>query len=173
LTGIPRGTIKNLRLYEVHFTYPGRGGHINIGVDGPWDVHRILGTVPVHEDGSAAFKVPANTPVAVQPLDAEGKAMQVMRSWYTGMPGEVLTCTGCHGTQNQAPPLKPLMAAASKAVDIKPWYGPTRGFSFKREIQPVLDKYCVGCHDGTPRPDGKKVPDFAAKAQNGWNNFTP
>jgi len=172
LAGIPRGTVKNLRLYEVHFTYPGAGGHINIGVDGPWDVHRILGTVPVHEDGSAAFKVPANTPVAVQPLDAEGKALQVMRSWYTGMPGEVLTCIGCHDTQNRAPSAKPILAAAHKAVDITPWYGPARGFSFKREVQPVLDKYCVGCHDGAPREDGKTIPDFAAKPKNGWGNFT-
>ena len=38
------------------------GGHINIGIDGPWDVHRILGTVPVEADGSASFRVPANTP---------------------------------------------------------------------------------------------------------------
>ena len=35
---------------------PGMGGHINIGIDGPWDVHRILGTVPVEADGSASFK---------------------------------------------------------------------------------------------------------------------
>ena len=38
------------------------GGHIAIGVDGPWDVKRILGTVPVEADGSAMFRVPANTP---------------------------------------------------------------------------------------------------------------
>ena len=90
LKGVPRGTVKKLRLYEPHFAYPGMGGHINIGIDGPWDVHRILGTVPVEADGSASFKVPANTPVAVQPLDAEGKALQLMRSWYTAMPGESL-----------------------------------------------------------------------------------
>ena len=76
------------------------GGHINIGMDGPWDVRRILGTVPVEEDGSAIFRVPANTPIAVQPLDAEGKALQVMRSWFTAMPGETLSCVGCHESQN-------------------------------------------------------------------------
>ena len=30
----------------------------------------------------------------------------------------------------------------------EPWYGPKRGFSFIREVQPVLDKYCAGCHNG-------------------------
>ncbi|MCY3024165.1 MAG: SUMF1/EgtB/PvdO family nonheme iron enzyme, partial [Planctomycetota bacterium] len=172
LAAVPRGTVKKLRIYEVHYTYPGVGGHINIGVDGPWDVHRIIGTVPVHEDGSAAFKVPANVPLAVQPLDAEGKALQLMRSWYTGMPGEVLSCVGCHDSQNSSPPSKRSLAMSYQPVEITPWYGPPRGFSFKREVQPVLDKYCVGCHDGAPREDGKKIPDFAAKPQNGWRNFT-
>jgi hypothetical protein len=31
---------------------------------------------------------------------------------------------------------------------IDPWYGPPRGFSFSREVQPGLDRYCVSCHDG-------------------------
>jgi len=30
---------------------------------------------------------------------------------------------------------------------IKPWYGPTRPFAYQTEIQPMLDKYCVGCHN--------------------------
>ena len=146
LKGVPRGTVKKLRIYEPHFGYPGMGGHINIGIDGPWDVHRILGTVPVEADGSASFKVPANTPVAVQPLDAEGKALQLMRSWYTAMPGEVFSCVGCHETQNSTPPTRQTIASRRKPSEITPWYGPARGFSFKREVQPVLDKYCVGCH---------------------------
>ena len=80
------------------------GGHINIGIDGPWDARRIWGTVPVEADGSANFRVPANTPLAVQPLDADGKALQVMRSWFTAMPGEVVSCVGCHESQNSSPP---------------------------------------------------------------------
>ena len=173
LKGVPRGTVKRLRIYEFHYTYPQIGGHINIGIEGPWDVHRILGTVPVFEDGSAIFKVPANTPLAVQPLDAEGKAVQVMRSWFAAMPGETLSCVGCHERQNSTPPTRKTTAARHKPMDIEPWYGPVRGFSFKREVQPVLDKYCVGCHNDQPRPDGRKVIDLTAKPKNGWGNFTP
>ena len=73
-------------------------------LEGGWDVKKILGTVPVHEDGSALFRVPANTPIFVQPLDAEGKAQQLMRSWYTAMPGEMVSCIGCHEKQNSGPP---------------------------------------------------------------------
>jgi formylglycine-generating enzyme required for sulfatase activity len=30
---------------------------------------------------------------------------------------------------------------------LDPWYGPARGFDFAREVQPVLNRYCVSCHD--------------------------
>ena len=161
LQGVPKGTVKKLRVYELHYGYNGMGGHIHIGIDGPWDVHRIHGTVPVFEDGSAIFKAPANIPISVQPLDAEGKAIQLFRSWYSAMPGEVAMCVGCHERQNTTPPLRRTVASTHAPCAIEPWRGPARGFSFKREVQPVLDKHCVGCHDGKPRPDGKKTPDFA------------
>ena len=173
LKDVPRGTVKKMRLYEPHFSYNGMGGHIQIGIDGPWDVHRILGTVPVEADGSASFKVPANTPIAVQPLDAEGKAIQLMRSWYTAMPGESFSCIGCHDTQNAIPPSKPTLASQRPASAITPWYGPARGFSFKREVQPVLDKYCVGCHkEGAEPVNGLDVADFTAHTEKGVRNFT-
>ena len=161
LRGVPRGTVKSLRILEYHFAYRGMGGHISIGIDGPWDVHRIVGTVPVAEDGSASFKVPANMPLALQPLDAQGRAVQVMRSWFTAMPGEAVTCVGCHEQQNSAAAARECKAQQQPPVDITPWRGPARGFSFKREVQPVLDKYCVGCHDGRVRTDGQSIPNFA------------
>ncbi|MBN2311816.1 MAG: SUMF1/EgtB/PvdO family nonheme iron enzyme [Candidatus Hydrogenedentes bacterium] len=173
LEGVPRGTVKALRVFEYHYTYPQMGGHMHVGFEGPWDVHRILGTVPVFDDGSAMFKVPANTPIAVQPLDADGRALQLMRSWFTAMPGEVLSCVGCHERQNAGPPSRQTIAARRQPSEIAPWYGPTRGFSFKREVQPVLDEYCVGCHGGQAASGGQGRPDFTAKAENGWNNLTP
>ncbi|MHC4796857.1 MAG: HzsA-related protein, partial [Planctomycetota bacterium] len=104
LAGVPAGTVKKLRVLSYNFAYRGTGGHIKVGIDSSWDVMRIHGTVPVHEDGSASFRVPANTPISVQPLDAEGKAVQVMRSWFTVMPGESVSCVGCHESMNQSPP---------------------------------------------------------------------
>ncbi len=169
LYGVPRGTIKNLRIFAFHYAYPQMGGHKNIAVEGTWDVHRILGTVPVETDGSAFFQVPANTPLAVQPLDEKGRAVQVMRSWFTAMPGETISCIGCHERSNSVPPSRETIAARRQPDTIKEWYGPARGFSFKREVQPVLDKYCVGCHDGSD----PELPDLARKDKNGWGNFTP
>ncbi len=147
LAGVPRGTVKQLRLFTYHFLFPAMGGPQGVvGMEGPWDIKRIMGTVPVEKDGSAVFRVPANTPIAVQPLDAEGKALQLMRSWFTGMPGEVVSCVGCHEGQNSGPPSKTTIAARKPPSEIAPWYGPERGFNFAREVQPVLDRYCVGCH---------------------------
>lgn len=163
LEGVPRGTVKQLRLFTYHFAYHNMGGQTNrVGLDGPWDIKRIMGTVPVEADGSAYFRVPANTPIAVQPLDAEGQAVQLMRSWMTAMPGETLSCVGCHDSQNSAPPAAAGLALTKPPAQITPWRGPTRGFSFVREVQPVLDRYCVGCHDGTDDPGRKASPDFRA-----------
>lgn len=155
LAGVPRGAVKALRLFTYHFAYHGMGGQVNrIGLDGPWDVKRILGTVPVAEDGSACFRIPANTPISIQPVDERGQALQLMRSWMTAMPGETLSCVGCHEPNRAAPPAVPGEATLGPPAEIQPWYGPTRGFSFEREVQPVLDAQCIRCHDGvSAEPD--------------------
>ncbi len=176
LKGVPKGSVKKMRIFTYQYSYHGMGGQNNrVGLDGPWDVKRIMGTVPVEPDGSALFRIPANTPISMQPLDSGGRAMAIMRSWATAMPGETQSCIGCHERQNDAPPMKRTIASRKKPSEITPWYGPTRGFSFKREVQPVLNKYCVGCHDGKPRKDGKKIPDFIARppVRQGGTQFTP
>lgn len=175
LRDVPRGAVKELRVFTYHFAYQGMGGLLGIvGADGPWDIKRVLGTVPVYADGSAKFKVPANTPISVQPLDAEGKAMQLMRSWMTAMPGEVVQCVGCHERQNTAPPSRGAIALSRPASEIKPWHGPTRGFSYPREVQPVIDHHCVSCHDGQPRPDGVVLADLRGTVKlTNWTSVTP
>ncbi|MBL7134578.1 MAG: SUMF1/EgtB/PvdO family nonheme iron enzyme [Phycisphaerae bacterium] len=186
LKGVPRGAIKKLRLFTYNFAYYGMGGQGNrIGVDGPWDVKRIVGTVPVEPDGSVLFRAPANTPLSLQPLDADGKAVQRMRSWLTAMPGETLSCVGCHEKPGTVPVVTRPLALKREPAEITPWYGPDRGFSFAREVQqPVLDKYCIGCHDGKRRQDGKAPPDLTARpreartfhimlGRNHKCNFTP
>ena len=149
LEGVPRGTIKRLRIVAYNFGYRHLAGPDKIGYGGPWEAMRILGTVPLDPDGSVTFRVPANTPLAVQALDAEGKAVQLMRSWFTLMPGERMSCVGCHEAVADAVPTRIAAAARSAPIDIEPWHGPARGFDFEREVQPVLDAHCVRCHDGS------------------------
>jgi hypothetical protein len=153
LKGVPRGMVRRLRLITYHFAYRNMGGQQDpIGLDGPWDVKCVLGTVPVEIDGSALFEVPANVPISFQPLDEEGKAVQLMRSWSTAMPGETVSCVGCHEKQSGSPVVTQTIASRKAPVQITPWYGAVRGFSFKREIEPIVNRYCTDCHhrSGTP-----------------------
>jgi len=163
LAGVPPGTVRKLRLFTYQFAYRTVAGiNHRVGADGPWEPKRVLGTVPVEPDGSAMFRVPANTPISIQPLDEAGRALQLMRSWMTAMPGEVVSCVGCHEKQNGTPTNSRTIASRAEPREIQPWNGPVRGFSFRREVQPVLDKYCVSCHNGKPRADGRGLPDLRA-----------
>jgi len=74
--------------------------------------------------------------------------VQTMRSWSTLQPGETFSCVGCHEDKNTTPPLRPAPTEAMRAgpQPLEPFYGPPRGFSFAREIQPILDRHCVSCH---------------------------
>ncbi len=175
LDGIPRGEVKALRVFTYIYGYRGMGGlYGTIGMDGPWDARRVLGTVPVEQDGSAFFRIPANTPVSVQPLDDEGKALQLMRSWFTGMPGETLACVGCHEPQNSSPPGRRAVALRKPPAEIAPWRAPARGFAFAREVQPLLDARCVRCHDGARDAPQKSALDLRGDVpMPPWNSKLP
>ena len=166
LAGVDRERVKSLRVVALEFRAAGIGSNQNAGpaggalastpisIQGAWDVKRVLGTAKVHEDGSACFTVPARTPVYFQALDDKGQAIQTMRSWVSLQPGESVSCVGCHEHKNAAPPVTGLSRAlAGGPKPLEPFYGPPRGFSFVREVQPILDKHCVRCHylDEPPR----------------------
>ena len=162
LKDVPRGTIKNLRLFTYHYAYWNRGGHESVGIQSSWDIKRVLGTVPVEADGSAMFEIPANTPISIQPLDEEGRAVQLMRSWFVGMPGESVSCTGCHESRLEVTPTLFPKAARRAASPITPFLGSVRPVAFETEVyEPVVRKFCFGCHDGT-KPDR---PSFANPKQ--------
>lgn len=161
LKGIPRGTVKKLRVVEIRFRAAGVGSNRNggpaggalvstpISIDnGAWDVKAVLGDADVYADGSACFKVPAHTPVYFQALDERGFAVQSMRTWSTLQPGENLSCVGCHEKKNETPLSmhKTTLAMRAGPQALETFYGPARGFSFAREVQPILDKHCIRCH---------------------------
>ena len=106
-----------------------------------------LGNAPVAADGSAAFRAPARQPLLFQLLDRNGMALMTMRSLVYLQPGERVSCVGCHEPRNMAPE-RPALAAAVQIHDLEPPAGPSYegGLSFARTVQPVLDRYCIGCH---------------------------
>ena len=116
-------------------------------------VKRILGTVPIEEDGSVNFEVPPGQSIFFQMLDKDGMAIYVMRSFANGMPGEHRGCFGCHETSmktraGQASSLrKKGKALSKKAVKLTPTsWGADESIGYKRFVQPVLDKHCASCH---------------------------
>lgn len=159
MAGVPRGQAKALRVFMSEYSPRNTGSHYAMGMESNWDVKVLYGTVPVNPDGSVIFTAPANQPLTLQVLDGEGRALALMRSWFSAMPGETLSCIGCHENQNAAPPSKPVMASRQKPADIMPWNGSARTFSFMNEVQPVLDRHCIQCH--TPEAKSKNgIPDF-------------
>ena len=154
LAGVPRGTAKKLRVFSYHFNYHKTGGHSMTGLDrveSGWDIKRILGTVDIEKDGSVCFEMPANTPVSFQPLDGEGRALQLMRSWTVGMPGERVSCTGCHEDNRSSIHTKRTIADEKyfkgEIQQIKPTDGDgLRPWGFANELWPVVVKNCNSCH---------------------------
>jgi len=160
MQGVARGTAKTLRVVGLEFRSTGIGSNINQGPsgaamvctpisvgNGSWDVKIPLGDTPIYEDGSASFKVPAKMPVYFQVLDENGHCIQTMRSWATLQPGEVFSCVGCHEEKNMVAPVqKPTIAMKKGPQPLKPFYDEPRGFSFLKDIQPILDAHCVKCH---------------------------
>ncbi|MDP6545903.1 MAG: hypothetical protein QGH60_18125 [Phycisphaerae bacterium] len=118
---------------------------------------RVWGYAKVESDGSASFKAPAGLPIYFMALDAEGRALQRMRSFTHLMPGERQGCVGCHADRNYAtPPVttkRPIAATRAPQELDKPEWGVT-GFSYSRIVQPVFDKHCVKCHNAKKADGG-------------------
>ena len=176
LEGIARGTARKIRVVRLNYRAAGVGETHNSGegggslnstpvavANGTWDVKEILGDVDIEADGSALFEVPAMESLYLQVLDAKGQVIQTSRTWDTVRPGEQKACTGCHEKSNgNVYPFRQENTLAWRRAPqtIQPFYGPTRGFSFAREIQPILDAKCVSCHDGS-KPDAADLRGIA------------
>ena len=120
---------------------------------GTFAAKKVWGYMDVAEDGSAYSRVPTNVPIYFMVIDAEGRAVQRMRSWTQFQPGETRGCVGCHEPRMMAPRGgRQPEALAAEPQELKPPEWGLDGFSYPRLIQPVWDRYCVSCHDGEKEP---------------------
>ena len=158
MEGIKKGDIKKLLVLEqlpmpVHFS----GGMESISMGGTFTLARILGTVPVEEDGSALFEVPALRSLFFVALDENDLSVKRMQSFVTVQPGETSGCVGCHEqrTQTVRPSTFDLMAFQHRRPNrIAPIEDVPAPIDFPRDVQPVLDNHCVECHN-PDRYDGR------------------
>lgn len=166
LEGMARGTVKRLRISQrvgwpldekigAMRYIPGNAWEKRFGY-WEWAPVRVLGEVPVEQDGSACFQVPGDTAVYFQALDENFMEVRRMRSHVTFQPGEVRGCTGCHETRPDAPAAAPRLPLAlqrpPRTPEPPPW-GAERLLGYEWLVQPVFDRSCVRCH-GPQKAEG-------------------
>ncbi len=186
MDGVKRGSIKWIRINE-HVPRPWSARrfwpddqdfdqqHSPVSFNAALGLRVQYGIVPVEEDGSAHFVVPADRNIFLQALDANYEEVQRERTFVDYRPGEVRACVGCHEMSKDIPPSssqRPI-AMTKPAVYPQPQPGDFpakpvtqneetnpaieagripgyRTLSYHRDVQPVLDKHCVACHGGEP-----------------------
>ena len=171
MPGVARGEAKYLRVFRQvprpWSVWPAPGDDRCPGqmVAISWHSHIWIavleGVVPVHEDGSAYFTVPADSNVFFQALDEDFMEIQRMRSFVNFRPGEQRACIGCHEHRTQSPETHHgEMPLALMQGPVKPGPQPgdvaPRPLHYEADVQPIFDKHCVSCH-GNTEPDGELV----------------
>jgi hypothetical protein len=151
---LPEGRpIRSLRIFQVLPKTTPVANEPRLGYANAEGARMLLGSVPVEADGSAYFRVPARKPLYFQAVDADGRAVQSMRSITYLQPGERRSCVGCHEQRGSPLPRRTPAALARGPSAIVPGPDGTRPFCYPRLVQPVLDRNCIGCHDGAKGAD--------------------
>jgi len=157
MEGIRRGEVKYIRIMEQ--------------IPRPWDCRQFWegvahtglisrgtalaakamhGIVPVYEDGSAHFYVPADRNIYFQALDENFMELQRERTYVNYRPGERRSCVGCHEKPSSLPSSgKTAIAMKKGPIMPGPQPGDTTGgqvIHFPTYVQPVLDRHCIQCH---------------------------
>jgi len=165
LEGVPRGTVRHLRILEqIPRPWSARrfwpddethGQHAVISMYAHIFVQVHHGIVPVREDGSACFVAPARKNLFFQALDENFMEVQRMRSFVNFQPGEARSCIGCHEPKSAAPASRLPLALSHTPVRPGPQPGESvpRPIHYATDVQPVLDRHCVECHNAD-KPEG-------------------
>jgi hypothetical protein len=101
--------------------------------------------------------VPADRSLYFQLLDGHGREIRRMRSWVSLKPGEVRSCSGCHQQRMTTPLAQTAVSLAASQPAVAPTPRVSWGdkpVSFHRDIRPILDQNCAGCHTGL-KPAGQ------------------
>lgn len=158
--GVARGQVKELRVMsqlpkKYNTEGPRYSDHYPAIGEGTYYVKYNYGTVPVADDGSVYFTAPAGVELYFQALDKDGKEVRRMGTVTQLVSGETQNCIGCHESRWHAPSSQlqswKRLGKPPDRVTPPPWgEGPV---DFVKQVQPVLDRYCVKCHSGAT-PDG-------------------
>ena len=135
---------------------------------------RVLGTVPIAQDGSVYFQAPPGKALYFQLLDASHLALHSMRSWVNLMPGEQRGCVGCHEGQMGTPPAARAIPSVNRQPDpIAPPAWGVRTLSYVSDIQPIFDRHCGKCHQGEGKARKKLDLTLRPDEKNRWGGVFP
>ncbi len=132
---MPPGSVKRLRVIE---GVPQTAGRLQ---------RRLLGEIDIDDDGSFQIQVPANLPIQLQALDADGMALR-SSAWIWAKNKENRGCIGCHEDGERAPENVAAKALTHPPARLTLAPEKRRTVDFRRDIMPVLAAKCAnaGCH---------------------------
>jgi len=132
---MPAGSAKRLRVVE---------GVPPKAKNAPF-LRRLLGEINLDEDGSFHIQVPANLPIELQALDADGLALRSC-GWIWAKNKENRGCIGCHEDGERTPENLVPKALEHPANQLTLPPERRRTVDFRRDIFPILAVRCAKCH---------------------------
>ena len=138
-----RGTVTRLRVLEG--IAPAQVSEVSPNGIPLLAQRRILGEIDVGQDGSFNIEIPANTPIELQTLDADGVALRTC-SWIWARNRESRGCIGCHEDGELTPENVLVEAVTRPSVALTLPVEQRRTVDFRRDVMPIIAGKCVGCH---------------------------
>lgn len=152
LHGVPLEQVRSIRFWQA---VPNETWFPNSELDANWGQKlRLLGDVPLQQDGSFKAQIPCDVPFLMSGVDAEGRAIAWHQNLMSLRPGEKQVCAGCHlhdATDSEQRLFEDTMAANAKAIVLP--VDPQPLLEWTADIYPMLTANCAGCHDGSQRPN--------------------
>ena len=147
---MPAGTTRTLRVIE---GVPARAGERisdSLQMWPPVVRMRLLGVAPIEEDGSFQIEIPADLPVQLQTLDADGLAL-ASSGWIWVKHREPRGCIGCHEDPELTPENRLVAALRRPATRLTLPALKRRTVDFRRDVMPIIERKCMGCHGDSAR----------------------
>jgi hydrazine synthase alpha subunit-like protein len=137
------GALKRLRVLEGVGVESGREAQAT-GIP-PVVQRRILGEIPIEEDGSFNIEIPSNTPIELQVLDGDGMALRSC-GWIWVKDHARQGCIGCHEDPELTPENLMVDAVKRASTKLTPAAGERRTVDFRRDVMPIVAGRCAACH---------------------------
>ena len=142
------GTVKRLRVLEGVLSAGTEIPSVFRNGQMPLVQRRILGEIDIEQDGSFNIEIPANTPIELQTLDADGIALRSC-GWIWARNHEPRGCIGCHEDGELTPENVLVKAVTNPSVKLNLPVEQRRTVDFRRDVMPIIAKKCVRCHGQT------------------------